>query len=587
MSGIVTFLPSGKQVQTKDGQTLLDAAISAGLRVDAPCGGQGTCGKCVVEVLEGAVLGTQRACRTAAEGKMTVMLPQQGKTEVLCAGENLGGKLTETSVRAIKVHTEPCSFGENRSDWSRFCASASAQLGIKEEKIPFKLSESRKLFGLLEKTEGNPWAVFCENRLLELCGSQTRPLTAAFDIGTTTVVCYLLDARTGKQLAAQDMLNPQTAYGADVVSRALYALNENMQPLTDCVRSAMNELIEKTTALAGADKEQIYRVAVAGNTCMHHLFAAIPPASLVSAPYYAAVNDAFCMTAQQSGLSVNPNAEVWMLPNLAGFVGADTCAVMLAVGFDQIEDLTLVVDIGTNGEMVLGNKQKRVACSTAAGPALEGAKIRFGMRAAPGAIDRVWIEGDRLCVRTIDRAPAKGICGSGLIDAVACLVKLGVVQKNGRFAKKMPESLAGRFIEFEGGKAFLLTDPSDSANSTPICITQKDIREIQLAKGAISAGVRLMCDTMGVQVDGIRQVLLAGAFGSYIDPDNACIIGLLPPELNGKITAVGNAAGEGAKLVSLSETQLERCAKIAGETRFLELATHPNFQNMFIHQLDF
>ncbi len=589
MSNRITFLPAGTVLEAKDGETILAAAIRAGVVIDAPCGGQGSCGKCIVDVVRGAQTGRRRACQTVIAGDTTVVVPQPGgEVDVLCAGEGDEVVPAELSLRAARVQVEPCRLGENRADWQRLTEAAAPLAGVEPKEIPFSLEAARGLFAALEQSGGQPGVVVSGTRLLDVRADLPAPLAAAFDIGTTTVVCYLLDARSGAQLAVEGVLNPQTQYGADVISRAMYAIQQDVQPLTDAVRGAMNELLQKTAARAGVQTADIYRVAVAGNTCMHHLFAGICPQTLVSAPYYASFSAPVCLTAAQSGLAVNRNAEVWLLPNLAGFVGADTCALMLSAGFDELEELTLAVDIGTNGEMVLGDKTRRIACSTAAGPAFEGAKIEKGMRASAGAIDRVRPDGaGDIALRTIEGAPAAGICGSGLIDAAACLVKLGVVEKSGRFAKKLPEPLAARRCEIDGKQVFVLAREAEAKNGEPVYLTQKDVREIQLAKGAISAGIRLMCETLGVQVGDIRQVLLAGAFGSYIDPQSACTIGLLPAELQDRVRAIGNAAGEGAKLAALSDAQIARCDRITRETQFLELATHPNFQNTFVKELNF
>ena len=373
----------------------------------------------------------------------------------------------------------------------------------------------------------------------------------AFDIGTTTVVCYLLDGHTGTVLAQASRKNPQGQYGADVISRLQHALKEGSQALSGCIREAMEDLAAEAAARAGIARERITASAIVGNTAMHHLLLGIDPNSLVTPPYMPAVSEAL----ERKGARI--------LPNIAGFVGGDTVGCMVATRFDQVEELTLLIDIGTNGEMVLGNRERRIACSTAAGPAFEGAKISCGMGGAEGAVDHVTAANGEIAYTTIGEASPKGLCGSGLLDLVAVLLDEGIISESGRMKNK----------------AFPLCDN--------VVLTQKDVREVQLAKAAILAGIELLTEEMGVSVREIRRVYLAGAFGNYMDPRSACRIGMIPPVLLDRITAIGNAAGEGAKLCALSRAEFEYSQKLAAGTEFLELASLPQFQKKYIGALDF
>ena len=385
----------------------------------------------------------------------------------------------------------------------------------------------------------------------------------AFDIGTTTVVAYLLDGRTGGLLAQASCLNPQGTWGADVISRVQYVLTEHSTALRDAIREAMADLTRQAARKAGISPQRIGLAAVVGNTAMHHLLLGIDPKPLITPPYMPSVYEAMELPAE-GFLPIDPRGTVRVLPNIAGFVGADTVGCLAATRFDRREKLTLMIDIGTNGEMVLGDRNRRLACSTAAGPAFEGAKISCGMRGAAGAVDHVKLEHGALRWHVIGGGEAVGLCGSGLLDMVACLLETGEILESGR----MPE------------KEYRLGD-------TGVVLTQKDVREVQLAKGAIRAGIELMCENLGVGVADIDTVFLAGAFGNYLDPASACRIGMIPPVLADRIVPIGNAAGEGARLCAQSAAEFEYSKTLARDTAFLELASMRQFQDRFIGCLNF
>ncbi|MEA4965175.1 MAG: ASKHA domain-containing protein [Oscillospiraceae bacterium] len=386
----------------------------------------------------------------------------------------------------------------------------------------------------------------------------------AFDIGTTTVVAYLLSGKTGAMLAEAGMLNPQAAFGADVISRIQYTLAHGPAPLREEIRGALAGLTETVTAQTGVAPMEITVAAIVGNTCMHHLFLGADVTPLTTPPYMPSVQEAMTLSAK----GILPIAEegiIRLLPNIAGFVGGDTVGCMSAVAFDTLEELTLLVDIGTNGEMVLGDRRRRISCSTAAGPAFEGAKISCGMRGAAGAIDHVAARDGALHCHILGEGVAVGLCGSGLLDAVFALLQTGRLSGSGRLTEQSVS------IPLRDG----------------VALTQKDIREVQLAKSAIRSGVELLCKQLGVRPEDVQRVCLAGAFGNYLSPESACGIGMLPPCLLPKIVPVGNAAGEGAKRCALSEAEFEHSKRLAAETEFLELASMPEFQDCFIDYLSF
>lgn len=391
----------------------------------------------------------------------------------------------------------------------------------------------------------------------------------AFDIGTTTLACYLLDGETGRELAASSMLNPQAPYGADVISRIQAALHGELETLGRILRDGMLRQIQDVCAKAEVNPEEVSVVSIVGNPCMQQLFLGIPPDNLAAIPFAPALTRAEVRPAGAL-LPACPNASLLVVPDISGYVGADTIGCVLSTGMYESEETVLMVDIGTNGEMVLGGKAGMAACATAAGPALEGAGIRFGMRGAPGAIDHAWLENGALRCGVIGGGEAVGICGSGLVDVAAAALDAGLLNRRGRIQTE---------DEVDGERVIRLTNS--------VYLTQEDIRQLQLAKGAIAAGVELLADRMGLTLEQIDRVLLAGAFGSFLRPESACRIGLLPAPLLRKITAVGNAAGSGAKLLACGRPGLDRAQELAERIEFLELAELPAFRRVFARNMGF
>ena len=466
------------------GTTLLDALKRNGIYPDAPCGGNGKCGKCKV-----FVDGTEAlACETVVDRDMEVTVPETSKLNMLQTGISVDRKIA-----------------------------------------PIK-----------------------EGHLL------------AFDIGTTSVVCALLDGMSGLELVESSMLNPQTAFGADVVSRIQAALQGESEQETNAIREGMTDLIRAVCADAGISPEAIGVVSVVGNPAMQQLFLGVRPENLAGVPFAPVLTEAK-MIPSKDILPICPNADLLIVPDIAGFIGADTMGCVLATEIYKKEEITLLVDIGTNGEMVLGNKDRMIACSTAAGPALEGTNIQFGMRGTDGAIDHVWLENGAIKCSVIGGEEVKGICGSGLIDAVAVGLSMGLLNKRGRIQNEE--------------HIFHLTDG--------IYLTQEDIRQVQLAKGAIHAGILLLAKQLGIEVTDIQKVQLAGAFGNYLDPANACRIGLLPEELLDRIEPVGNAALSGAKMLACDQALLPLTQELAEMIEFLELASLPDFSRTFAKSMNF
>lgn len=563
----ITLANEKRTVWVDKGVSLLDVQVEAGLHPDAPCGGQGTCGKCLVDIRYSAEDPWQRvkACQTLVDGPLELKtLPRDQQLRVLDKGEQAqGSNIWEPWVEQIPIQVAPCPLGESTADWARLKEALSVATGRQFWEPDVELCSI--LGDLIRETGGKLWAVVDRCHILALRKEPAPFYMVAFDVGTTSIAGYLLRGDQAETVAKAGTLNPQAQYGADVIMRANYALERGCDVLASCVREAVDHLIGQLCQDADVSREDVFAVSLVGNTCMHHLFLSITPDSLVHAPYNPAISESLLLRACEYGLHVNTRAPLLMLPVIAGFVGADTVGCLLAGGWEQLEDLTLMIDIGTNGEIVMGNRHRMIACSTAAGPAFEGAKIQCGMRGAEGAVEHVWLENGEVKWRVIGGGKALGICGSGLIDLVAVLLRSGQLDESGRL---------------KNGPVYRLGD-------TDVVLTQKDIREMQLAKGAISAGIRLLAERLGISITEIRQVCIAGAFGNYMDPNSACDIGLIPPELREKVVPVGNAAGEGAKMVLQDRAAWDRAEVLARRAEFLELASLPQFQDEFVDQLEF
>jgi uncharacterized 2Fe-2S/4Fe-4S cluster protein (DUF4445 family) len=416
----------------------------------------------------------------------------------------------------------------------------------------------------------------------------TSPLGLAVDIGTTKLAAYLVDLASGETLASGGAMNPQIAYGEDVMARISHAIShaEGGEQLRQAIVGAINQLARELCAQAGRnvpDRHVVGDIAdavVVGNTAMHHLFLGLPVKQLGLAPYVAAESAALDVKARELGLDLAPGAYVHLLPNIAGFIGADHVAMLLATGLPEREGVVLGLDIGTNTEVSLVARGRHLSCSTASGPAFEGAHIRHGMRAAPGAIERVAIHDGRVFVKTVDDAPPVGLCGSGILDLVAQLFRAGVLNSRGAMeAAQHPHVRRG-----EHGLEFIVVR-GDENGGHEITFSRQDVSEIQLAKGAMRAGVSILLKQAGITEADIDEVILAGAFGTYLDAQSGIDIGMFPRVDRHRIRQVGNAAGAGARMALLSMAQRERAAQIAQRVEYVELTAVPDFQSEFARAL--
>ena len=597
----ITVLPENRKLQVTDEKSLHSALLDAGIYIEASCGGKGTCGKCKVKVLEGKALATEAgkrlskeeteagwrlACLITIEEHLTILLPQ--KAEEDDRKTSLSGKKhydVNTSFKKVNLTIDKPSIGDQRSDLNRVLVA------LGESDLDVSLQVIEKAPDIIRQSKYNVTVTIDDKKIVDIEQGDTSKeiYGVAFDIGTTTVVGSLINLITGQVVAANAEANGQRSFGADVIARITY-VSENekgLETLRGKVIETLNKIINNLVVNAKVNKEHIYSVATVGNTVMQHLLVGSNPANIAISPYIPVFQNALKLRACLLGIDVNKEAFLYTAPNVAGYVGADTVGVVLATFLEKREDILLAVDIGTNGEIVLGNRERMLACSAAAGPAFEGAQIKQGMRAANGAIEKVEITDD-VYIGVIGDAKPIGICGSGLVDAVAELVHIGIINKGGRMLSSeevpdLPAALKDRIVEGQHGFDFVLykaENPADNVN-----LTQKDIRELQLAKGAIYAAIKILIKELGIEFKDISRVLLAGAFGNYIQVKSAKTIGLLPYEL--EVEQVGNAAGVGSRMLLASDKEKERAGYIAGKIKYLELSSRPDFQDEFMAAMGF
>ncbi len=609
MSGTikVTFEPEGKAAFVLPGSLVLEAAARAGIIVDTPCGGRGTCGKCRVLVRDGCspVTATERrllkpkelagglrlACQAKLVRETAVTVPDASRffeQRILTKGVKRVMKLCPAvAKRAVRVE-EP-TLASSRSDADRVLDA------LGDGALRLDLGAARQLPGALRATNHLLTAVLHGSDVIALEPGDTtgRCFGVAFDIGTTTVVGSLLDLTTGHEAAIAARTNPQVSFGDDVVARITYAsegdgLGELQGKIVECV----NDIVAELAAKAAVPREAIYEMTTVGNTTMNHLLLGLDPRHVAQMPFPAVTRAAMEAPAADLGIAIHPRGRLYAMPNIAGFVGGDTVGVVLAADLAARRKPTLAVDIGTNGEMVLGTAKRLVACSTAAGPAFEGARIRFGMRAADGAIEQVRFGRD-VEISVIGDARPRGLCGSALVDALAELLRAGILEPSGRLRgpdelpRRLPKALRRRVVPGERGNDFILAHEAETGLGAPILLTQGDVRQVQLAKGAIRAGIEVLKRELGVDDAGIDAILLAGGFGNFIRRRNALRIGLLPPVEHSRIHFIGNAALVGAKMVLACTDYRAQAEALSHRVEYLELGGLPEFQHHFAEAMLF
>src|SRR5262245_50439546 len=533
----VTFLPKETSTRVPSGTTLFHAAAWTGQPIESTCGGRGTCGKCRVQVIEGSApitpadqqhlsqddisAGWRLSCQAEVRDEMVVQVPRlltTPKTAMFGVGRQV---LLDPNVHKVHLRLAEPTLHDQRADYLRL------KEALREEGFAMSadLAVLRTLPRALREAEFDVTAVLCGETLVAVePGESTRECFGiAFDIGTTTIVGTLLDLNNGEVRAVASTLNAQAIHGGDVLSRISYTMGkrEGLEELQRLAAFTINGIIEKVTAEAGVAAARVYEIAVAGNLTMMHLLMGIDPEPISVTPFAAAAAHGIDLKARDLGLSIHPEGRVYLFPAIGAYVGGDIVAGLLATAVPRGDKLRLFVDVGTNGEIALGSEQRTVATAAPAGRAFEGAEISCGMRATMGAIEGVQITEDAVVLQTIDDAPPAGLCGSGLVDVVAQLYKRGLLDPSGRLRSaeelrgRVPESLTARLISLDGVRAFVLATAEETGDR-PVVFTQKDVRQLQFAKGSIASGIKVLMKTMGVRPEDVREVLLAGAFGSYI-----------------------------------------------------------------------
>lgn len=631
---LVVFMPAGRRDRVTPGQSLLEAARQVGVEIESICGGRLTCGKCKVVVEHGRFekhnitstpnhltppgedemallqrLGENGDCRLACsayvQGDVLVFVPEESRAHKQVIRKSATERViaVNPAVRQVYVAVDEAELGEHRGDWGRLQAALAQQWELAD--ITIDLFALRKLQETLRAGKWKVTVILWQREVLDVLPDYHEGIYGlAVDIGSTTIAGHLCDLRTGAILATESTMNPQVAYGEDLMSRVSYAMmhKNGLEKMHTAVIETLNKLAARAAKSAGLQSRDIHELVVVGNTTMMHIFLGINPQELGGAPFALANREAMDVKARELGLRLHKAANVHILPAEAGHVGADNVAVLLAEEPYNQDEMMLIVDVGTNAEIVLGNRERLFSASSPTGPAFEGAQISYGMRAAPGAIERVRLDPETKVARfrvigeerwsdewpmgeaTLAAQPAHlaaGICGSGIIEVVAELFVVGVLTPDGCFNPTLTDH--PRMLWHGRKGAYILAMAEQSANGQPILVTQDDVRNIQLAKAALYAGCKLLMGRAGVE--RVDRILLAGAFGSYIDPQYAMILGLIPDCDLARVTAVGNAAGDGARIVLLNREKRLEAQRVAKEVRYLETAVHPDFQDEFVAAL--
>ena len=624
----LVLLPSGRKGKVPLGANLLEAARALGVEIESICGGRQTCGKCQVVLepgdfpkhglvsresslsplgeVEGAYLekngirGRRLACAAQVVGDVLISVPEESQARKQIIAKEATQRTVEVhpAVRQVYVEATPATMSDHRGDWQRLQAALGDQWKLAD--LSIDLSALRALQPALKQGDHKVTvSLWQDRRVLRIQPAYAEGAYGlAVDVGSTTVVVHLCDLRTGRVLATESRMNPQVRYGEDLMSRVSYGMMEpqGVTRMHRAIIRCLNELAAKACQSAGLTPDSLLDAVLVGNTVMHHLLLGIDPLELGGAPFALATSSATDLKARDLGLEFHPSAQVHVLPCIAGHVGADHVGVLLAEEPQRQNEMALVIDVGTNAEMSLGNRERLLCASSPTGPAFEGAQITHGQRAAPGAVERVRIDPETLepRYRVIGQegwipssdasslppaARATGICGSGIIEAVAEMYLAGVIGPDGRFRQEAAERSPR--VRFRGRTGeFILVEGSAMISGEPLVVTQGDVRAIQLAKAALYAGIKLLMAHRGVE--RVDRIALAGAFGSYIDPEHAMILGMIPDCDLSRVQAVGNAAGDGARIALLSTSQRLEAQRLARWAEHVQTATEPRFQDEFV-----
>jgi len=591
----IIIQPSGSRLTVPTGTTILNAARLAGVEVSALCGGKGTCGACKVLVVSGQFSPpapqenhllqpaelknhTRLACLTQILSDCKVHFPP----ESLAALQRLQLEGTQNTisprpaVQRVEIDLSPSSNQIKQSDLEQVREAIKVQ-GYPHTDIPGDMTP--KLTAILQQNGGKVSVVMDGQQLIAFLPPGQIMLGLAVDLGTTKIAAYLVDLQTGETLTSAGALNPQVAYGEDVISRIQYVDEhaDGTKTMQQVVVEGINSLARQLTGEINLMPTDVMECVIAGNTAMHHLLAGLPVHNLGTAPYVPSRVESMHLPAREIGIELDLNASLYLPPNVAGFVGGDHIAMLLATRVRHTLKTVVALDIGTNTEISLLHKGRHLACSCASGPAFEGAHIGHGLRAVPGAIERVFIGETDINVQTIGGLPAIGICGSGILDAVAELRRTGMIDARGSFNKNEP-----RFARSGGKTELILVPASQSGNHRDITINREDVQEIQLAKAAIRSGIEVLLRQAAIQADDIDQFLIAGAFGTFLDVSNCQRIGMFPPLPIERFRQVGNAAGSGAREMLLSTIKREEAERMLEKIEYIELTTVKDYVDLYM-----
>ena len=599
----VELQPIGRRLQVPPGLTVMEAAQLSGVELVSVCGGEGTCGSCRVRAVEGQLSvetveeesllsaveraeGWRLACQAQVCGALRLEIPPESLStpqRLQLEGQAVDFGL-DPPVIAVDLELEPPSLLDLRADATRL-SEALAQVGMGGTAI--SLRSARTCSNRLRSQHWRGRAAVYKNgdgtgSLVSVQPAGGALLGLAVDSGTTKLAAYLVDLASGETLAKLGSMNPQTSYGEDVVTRIAFAntSQEAAHLLHERLVEELNQLVSELCMQAGVHRGQIVDAVVVGNTAMHHFVADLPVRQLGEAPYVACVSGAVLVRAEEIGLRLDDGATVYLPPNIAGYVGSDHVAMLVACGLAETARTVLALDIGTNTEISLTHKGNIWSCSTVSGPAFEGAHIHDGMRAAPGAIEHVRFHEGAFQVQTIGGAAAIGICGSGILDAIAEGLKAGIVDARGALATDHP--LVGRT---PGGPTCLLVPARQTGHGRDVIFTRSDVNEIQLAKGAIRAGTEVLLKEAGIGSEALDEIVVAGAFGTYLDLESAVAVGLLVDVGRERYRQVGNAAGRGAEQLLLSGERRALADRLAKRVRYVELTVHRSFTDLFTQSL--
>jgi uncharacterized 2Fe-2S/4Fe-4S cluster protein (DUF4445 family) len=592
----IIFEPMGRKAQCPDSTSILDCARQAGVGINNVCGGMGTCHTCKPRLVSGSASdnteseeeayspaelqkGWRLACQVYPRSDCKFQVPAESMT-LLQRLQVEGAEIpvaADPPVKAFDITVSTPTLKDLEADADRTIRSLREQHSVSCDK--FDIALLRDFSDMQRQYKGQFRVVVRDREVIAAGAKQSKLLGLAVDVGSTKIAVYILDLETGKTLASEGVMNPQVDYGDDIVSRMTNAIKTPAVRgiLQQSVIQAINDTVHKLCDSIKLNQEQIAEAVIVGNTAMHHFLLGLPVHQLAIAPYVAAVSMPLDVKARDIGIKIAAGAYVHLLPNIAGFVGADHISALLGVEALELDVPAIVLDIGTNTEISFHNKGKITAVSCASGPAFEGAHIKSGMRAASGAIERVQILDQKIKYQTVGNSAAIGICGSGLLDVVAQFYLSGIIDKSGRLNKDH-----ARVSINDGVAEFLMVDGGETGNGQPIIISQRDIRELQLAKAAIRSGIEVILKHNDMKYGAVEKVIIAGAFGTYINVESAIAIGMLPPLPLDRFSQVGNAAGTGARLALVSRAKRAQELELLKRANYIELAGAPDFMKIYM-----